>query len=121
MTAPRDESPSNRLPYVLSRYREHQAHLLGAVGDVRPASSRYAARVGTVRAPSIFDDLIASVTSTSPTTVEPTVVPPRSRFMVRVAQVGRPHRQTRRNYDYFVELNAKLAAQRAEDAAAETD
>ena len=30
--------------------------------------------------------------------------------MVRVAPVGQPHRATKRDYDYFEELNAKLAA-----------
>jgi hypothetical protein len=30
--------------------------------------------------------------------------------MVRVAPVGRPHRATKRNYDYFEALNSNLAA-----------
>ena len=34
---------------------------------------------------------------------------PPSRFMVRVATLKRPHRPTKRNYDYFEELNAALA------------
>jgi hypothetical protein len=29
--------------------------------------------------------------------------------MMRVASVDRPHRATKRNYDYFEELNAALA------------
>jgi hypothetical protein len=33
--------------------------------------------------------------------------------MVRVAPVGQPHRATKRNYDYFEELNARLAARSA--------
>jgi hypothetical protein len=30
--------------------------------------------------------------------------------MVRVTPVDRPHRSTKRNYDYFEELNAQLVA-----------
>jgi hypothetical protein len=30
--------------------------------------------------------------------------------MVRVSPVDRPHRSTKRDYDYFEELNAQLAA-----------
>ena len=59
-----------------------------------------------------FDDFIAAVTtSTSDPEVPPPPLPPPSRFMVRVAPVGKPHRSTKRNYDYFEELNASLATQ----------
>ncbi len=61
-----------------------------------------------------FDEFIAAVTDTSPASpasIAP--LPPPSRFMVRVAQVGQPHRTTKRNYDYFEELNARLARQSA--------
>ena len=43
-------------------------------------------------------------------TGQPVVEPLPERFMVRVATTGRPHRATKRNYDYFDELNASLAA-----------
>jgi len=36
-------------------------------------------------------------------------LPPLSRFKVRVAPVSKPSRPTKRNYDYFEELNAALA------------
>jgi len=117
MNASQDDHPSARLHEGLSRYAERQAQLLAAVGNVRPGSNRYATRVAAHRPPSIFDDLIAAVTGTS-APAEPVVRPPRSRYMVRVARVGRPHRPTRRNYDYFEELNAKLAAQRVDEDAA---
>jgi hypothetical protein len=42
-------------------------------------------------------------------------LPPASRFMLPVATVGRPHRSTKRNYDYFEDLNRALAARRAEE------
>lgn len=57
-----------------------------------------------------FDGLIAAVAAPStrrPLRVGP--LPPRSRYMMRVASVDRPHRATKRNYDYFEELNAALA------------
>ncbi|MGH9205948.1 MAG: hypothetical protein ACRD1G_05235 [Acidimicrobiales bacterium] len=38
------------------------------------------------------------------------VVPPPSRFMVRVSPTARPHRATKRNYDYFDDLTAALDA-----------
>jgi hypothetical protein len=41
--------------------------------------------------------------------------------MVRVAKVGRPHRATRRNYDYFEDLNAALAAKQDERPSPEQD
>jgi hypothetical protein len=58
-----------------------------------------------------FDDLLAALTTPKarrPVRVGPP--PPRSRFMMRVAAVDRPHRVTKRDYDYFEELNAALAA-----------
>jgi hypothetical protein len=61
-----------------------------------------------------FDAFIAAVsdsTATPPVPMAP--LPPPSRFMVRVAQVAPPHRATKRNYDYFEELNIRLAAQSA--------
>ena len=68
---------------------------------------------GRPRAPSgPFDEFIAALTDAPigpPPPMRP--LPPPSRFMVRVAPLGRPHRATKRDYDYFEELNAKLAAQ----------
>ena len=62
-----------------------------------------------------FDDFIAAVTkSTSGPETPPPPLPPPSRFMVRVAAVGKPHRSTKRNYDYFEALNASLATQAAQ-------
>jgi hypothetical protein len=57
-----------------------------------------------------FDELFASVTAPfgSAETGRSIDAPP-SRFMVRVAAVEQPHRTTKRDYDYFKELNAALA------------
>jgi hypothetical protein len=66
----------------------------------------------SMRAPSgPFDDFITAVSTSAagrPRPVGP--LPPRSRFMMRVSSVDRPHRATKRNYDYFEELKAALAA-----------
>jgi hypothetical protein len=64
-----------------------------------------------------FDGIISAVAT--PSTRRPPVgpLPPRSRFMMRVARVDRPHRATKRDYDYFEELNAALAALANKDAA----
>jgi hypothetical protein len=61
-----------------------------------------------------FDEFIAAVTDPETDHRAPAgPLPPPSRFMVRVSPVGQPHRATKRNYDYFEELNARLAAQAA--------
>jgi ABC-type amino acid transport substrate-binding protein len=65
------------------------------------------------QAPSPFDDLIAAVSKGSvDMAMQRGTLPPPSRFMVRVSPVDRPHRSTKRNYDYFEELNAQLAAKK---------
>jgi hypothetical protein len=62
-------------------------------------------------APSLFDELVAAVSTGSLDLAKhPGALPPRSRFRVRMVPVGRPHRATKRNYDYFEELNARIAA-----------
>jgi hypothetical protein len=60
---------------------------------------------------SLFDEVIATVSeSTTQRARRLGPPPPPERFRVRVADVGRPHRTTKRNYDYFEELNASIAA-----------
>jgi len=54
-----------------------------------------------------FDDLFDSFTGG---TVPDRPLPPPDRFRVRVAQVPKAHRVTKRDYDYFKELDAALAA-----------
>jgi hypothetical protein len=64
--------------------------------------------------PGPFDEFITALTDAAPAPpINAGPLPPPSRFMVRVAPVGQPHRATKRNYDYFEELNARLAAQSA--------
>jgi hypothetical protein len=64
------------------------------------------------RASGPFDDLFEAVTRSSGWPNRP--LPRPSRFMVRVAAVPKPHRATKRDYDYFTELNAALAAKARE-------
>jgi hypothetical protein len=62
-----------------------------------------------------FESVIAAVSGSSSSASEvPAHLPDSSRFMVRVAQVEEPHRKTKRNYDYFQDLNEALAAKAAE-------
>ena len=61
--------------------------------------------------PSPFDELLASVGGGPGD--RPKFLPPPARFMVRTARVSRPHRPTKRSYDYFEDLNAALAARRS--------
>jgi hypothetical protein len=73
----------------------------------------FISEISTTRAPpSPFEDLIAAVAEGPAERAKRTgPPPPPSRFRVRVAQVGRPHRATKRNYDYFEELNAAIAVE----------
>jgi hypothetical protein len=64
---------------------------------------------------SALEDVIAAVTA--PQDALAGVEPNSPRFMVRVANVDRPHRPTKRNYDYFKELDAALAARHGEQPA----
>jgi hypothetical protein len=57
-----------------------------------------------------FDDLIASVSApVRPVELDASKLPPPSRFMVRASRLDRPHRPTKRNYNYFEKLKADLA------------
>jgi hypothetical protein len=55
-----------------------------------------------------FDDLVTAVSTSRRAKKLVGPLPPPRRFMVRVAAVSKPHRSTKRNYDYFEELNASL-------------
>jgi hypothetical protein len=55
-----------------------------------------------------FDDLVTAVSTSRRARKLLGPLPPARRFMVRVAPVSKPHRSTKRNYDYFEELNASL-------------
>ncbi len=63
--------------------------------------------------PSPFADLVAALSAEQ--TNEPChYSAPPSRFMVREVKVGRAPRATKRNYNYFQELEVALARQQAE-------
>jgi hypothetical protein len=65
------------------------------------------------RSPTPFDDIFASVSTPIGSAGAGRVIDaPPSRFMVRESKVIRPHRTTKRNYDYFEELNVALAEKR---------
>ncbi len=64
---------------------------------------------------SAFAELIATLSAEQKKRDEPRhYAAPPSRFMVREVKVGRAHRSTKRNYDYFEDLNAALERQRSE-------
>ncbi len=56
-----------------------------------------------------FDDLLVALTAPPKKAAVPTgPLPPAERFRVRVARVTKSDRSTKRNYDYFEELEASL-------------
>jgi len=66
------------------------------------------------RPPGPFDDLVAVVGQTQRESIRRNgPLPSRSRFMVRVARVPKASRATKRNYDYFEDLNVALAERAA--------
>jgi hypothetical protein len=65
--------------------------------------------VGPSPIASLFDEVVAAIARPRFDIDSSGVRPPPSRFMVRVAQVGMPARATKRNYNYFQELDAVLA------------
>ncbi len=106
MTSLTPESQIRSIAERLRTHSEREKQLAGIVGRMRARSGQQSP---TYRPPSTpFDEVFAAVSKDA--NEPPAVLPPRSRFMVRVAKVGRPHRATRRNYDYFEDLNAALAA-----------
>jgi len=79
--------------------------------EIAPTTAPLDGVIRHQQAPSPFDDLISAVSSRSVDLARQRgTLPPQSRFMVRVSPVDRPHRSTKRDYDYFEELNAQLAA-----------
>jgi len=107
------------LAHHLGELSDRRRHLARVIGGLRHLPLPLATRPQMPRAYSPFDAVFAAVASASDTVEAeaPRVEPPRSRFMVRVAKIGSPHRPTRRNYDYFEELNEALAVQRVEHRA----
>lgn len=72
----------------------------------------------TARSAGPFDGLFEAVSEQSPDSLRPAgPLPPPTRFRVRVAPVTKSRRPTKRNYDYFEKLNAKLADQAWRSAA----
>ncbi len=56
--------------------------------------------------PGVFDDLVQTLNGAA---VPARPLPSADRFRVRVARVAKPHRATKRDYNYFEELDAALA------------
>lgn len=64
-----------------------------------------------------FEDFIAAISRPAgDVRLHSGVQPPPSRFMVRAAAVAPPTRPTKRNYNYFEELDAALAERRLAEA-----
>lgn len=58
-----------------------------------------------------FDEVLAAISESSAQRARRSgPLPPPERFRVRVTSVGQPHRATKRNYDYFDELNMAIRA-----------
>jgi hypothetical protein len=111
MTNPSIEQPMLDLAQGLRIHADRWRHRTGALaaarmGDERPETVEDV-KVGPPATP--FEALVSSVNFGFP---DPSSVvrPPPSRFMLRVTPTGRPHRPTKRNYDYFDELTSRLAA-----------
>lgn len=117
MMMPPTVPPADRHFQVIADHIRSSAH-----GRDRLASTLRGQRVGRPtdgysgqapsvpgRSASLFDEVVAAIAQ-RPGEVPRGVLPPASRFMVRVARVGEPTRPTKRNYNYFEELNAALAA-----------
>jgi hypothetical protein len=100
---------------VSSARATHTQAVIETTSEVEGASVEAPAAVATGddRHADPFNDVVAAVTGASITRLDRSVpLPPSGRFRVRVARVGKPHRPTKRNYDYFDDLNAALAARR---------
>jgi flagellar basal body rod protein FlgC len=98
-------SPGSQMNAVAERLRacsDRRRDLAATIGNLRTDWRR--ADAGP------FQDLIAAVSGSR--AAEAGGEQQGSRL--RVANVGRPHRPTKRNYDYFEELNAALAAKKLE-------
>ena len=113
-----EEGPGPDLAGRLRILTDRRSRLFGLITDIR--GSVRGMQVGRPATPeggrpvTPFDDLVSSVTSTLTDGPRRPDVPPPSRFMVRVARTARPHRVTKRNYDYFDELTTALDAMESE-------
>jgi hypothetical protein len=119
----RTSGPEWQMNKVAERFRSYsdrRRQIVGTVGNRRSSPPAFEPMSGT----SPFEDLLSAVASpvlspleeliaavTAPPPGRPPVEPLSPRFTVRVAHVGQPHRPTKRNYDYFRELDAALAEQ----------
>lgn len=116
------ERQLNRLISLVRMASDRQRELVEAIGrlqssspppfsvEVPPLELPVSEVTKTQPAPSLFDELVTAVSNGSLEVVRQRgALPPPARFRVRTVPVGRPHRATKRNYDYFEELNARIA------------
>jgi hypothetical protein len=81
-------------------------------------ATRSSPTAGSDRRLGPFDELFEVVSKPNQDTLQPDrPLPPLNRFRVRVAPVAKSPRPTKRNYDYFEELNAALAERARRSAA----
>ncbi len=90
---------SSRAPTQPTWVRVNEPSSVEATSHQRPSAS------------GPFDDLLGDLCRALKAPDRP--LPPPDRFRVRVAQVPKPHRPTKRDYNYFVELDALLAERAA--------
>jgi hypothetical protein len=116
MTNPSIEQPMLDLAQGLRIHADRWRHRTGALAAARMGVQRTEAvedvKVGPPDTP--FEALLSSV-NFGLSDASSVVRPPPSRVMLRVTPAGRPHRPTKRNYDYFDELTSRLAALEGEN------
>ncbi len=113
-----DHLPEWQMNAVTGRFRssrEHQLELLGIVGELGAAAGRLQPTPAVVdsdveRSADLLNPFGEILALAGPADEEPKRVPPPSRYMVRVATIEPPHRMTKRNYNYFKDLDDALAA-----------
>ena len=121
MEAMPTSNPEHRLLTIAEHIRSYSAaegrltHEMAQQSEISHEASRRTPPSPPHVAASAFDEMISAVAfvHTTPLHERGTLAPP-SRYMVRVARVEKPHRTTKRNYDYFEMLNAALAAEELE-------
>jgi len=108
-TVGHDECPSEAPPPAPGDSDATDSASPGAPPPLHPLDD-FISSISTSGPASPFDDLITAVARQPTRGPSAGPLPPPARFRVRVAEVGRPHRATKRNYDYFEELNSEIAA-----------
>jgi hypothetical protein len=119
-----DPSPQMRMRSVANLFcasSMRRAELVAIIAAGRPGTATMApsgpgygaAQAGPPPAPDPFSDVIDSISGAVSGGVA-RMLPPATRYMVRVASVEPVRRKTKRDYDYFTELHQALASRTTE-------